>query len=224
MMIPTARELGGSGAFATIWLLVEYGQATNKGDFLMTRQRHDDDDDGNVLRGRESNIRYPGDGRGPLLDGQRLRVSLMDGVDDLQAAVLRDKLARSVGLRDGALNRPGYRLQTDAAALDARAEAHRQYRDELENAWRNIPPVGAGERGQIGQREGDTCTINGRRGVLIDVGGGKLCCIADEDGGRDYLRESADAAAIQRDHAQTMAEVYAAHDAWLQDAWKGGKT
>jgi hypothetical protein len=68
------------------------------------------------------------------LDGQRLRVSLMDGVDDLQAAVLRDKLARSVGLRDSALNRPGYRLQADAAALDARAEAHRQYRDELENA------------------------------------------------------------------------------------------
>ena len=182
----------------------------------MTRQRHGDDDDGNVLRCRESNIRYPGDGRGPLLDGQRLRVSLMDGVDDLQAAVLRDKLARSVG----ALNRPGYRLQTDAAALDARAEAHRQYRDELENAWRNIPPTGAGERGQC---EGDTCAINGRRGVLIDLGSGKLRCIADEHGGRDYLRESADPAPT-RDHSQNMAEIYAAHDRALEAAWKGGKT
>ena len=44
-----------------------------------------------------------------------------------------------------------------------------------------------------------------------------------EDGGRDYLRESADAAPT-RDHAQNMAEIYAAHDRALEAAWKGGKT
>jgi hypothetical protein len=66
-----------------------------------------------------------------------------------------------------------------------------------------VRATGAGERGQC---EGDTCAINGRRGVLIDLGSGKLRCIADEHGGRDYLRESADPAPT-RDHAQNMAEI-----------------
>jgi hypothetical protein len=176
-----------------------------------------DDDDFEVVDGTEV-----------LKSGRSIRVPLfqMDAaVDDLQRSVMLDTIererARRFGLNDGAaLHRPGYRFNVSDEARDARAEAHAQYIDTLENAWR-APPTGAGERGQC---EGDTCAINGRRGVLIDLGGGKLCCIADEDGGREYLGESADAAAIQRDHAQTMAEVYAAHDAWLQDAWKGGKT
>ena len=181
------------------------------------RAQLDDDENFEVIDGTEV-----------LKDGRSIRVPLfqMDAaVDDLQRSVMLDTIererARRFGLRDAAdLRKPGFRYNTSDAARDARQEARERYLDELENAWR-APPVGAGERGQC---EGDTCAINGRRGVLIDLGGGKLRCIADEDGGRDYLRESADAAAIQRDHAQTMAEVYAAHDAWLQDAWKGGKT
>jgi hypothetical protein len=178
-----------------------------------------DDDDFEVVDGTEV-----------LKNGRSIRVPLfqMDAaVDDLQRSVMLDTIererARRFGLRDAAdLRRPGFRYNTSDAARDARQEARERYLDELENAWR-APPVGAGERGQIGQREGDSCTINGKRGVLIDVGGGKLRCIADEDGGRDYLRESADAAPT-RDHAQNMAEIYAAHDRALEAAWKGGKT
>jgi hypothetical protein len=187
----------------------------------MTKQRHDDDD-----KGPERRVRYANDGRGDVLaPGETLRVPLfqMDAaVDDLQRSVMLDtierKRARRFGLNDGAaLHRPGYRFNVSDEARDARAEAHAQYIDTLENAWR-APPTGAGERGFQGQKEGDSWTINGRRGVLIDVGGGKLCCIADEDGGREYLRESADAAPT-RDEA-----YYAAYDAALQDAWRGGKT
>ena len=174
---PTARERGGSGVFATILVRVEYGlgEATNKGVFLMTRQRHDDDD-----KGPERRVHYANDGCGDVLaPGETLRVPLfqMDAaVDDLQLSVMLDTIererARRFGLRDAAdLRKPGFRYNTSDAARDAREEARERYLDELENAWR-APPVGAGERGQIGQREGDTCTINGRRGVLIDVGGG----------------------------------------------------
>jgi hypothetical protein len=170
-----------------------------------------DDDDFEVVDGTEV-----------LKNGRSIRVPLfqMDAaVDDLQRSVMLDTIererARRFGLNDSAaLHRPGYRFNVSDEARDARAEAHAQYIDTLENAWR---APGAGERGQC---EGDTCAINGRRGVLIDLGGGKLCCIADEDGGRDYLRESADAAPT-RDHAQNMAEIYAAHDRALEAAWRG---
>jgi hypothetical protein len=91
---------------------------------------------------------------------ETLRVPLfqMDAaVDDLQRSVMLDTIererARRFGLRDAAdLRRPGFRYNTSDAARDARQKAREQYLDELENAWR-APPVGAGERGQIGQRE-----------------------------------------------------------------------
>jgi hypothetical protein len=82
-------------------------------------------------------------------------------------------------------------------------------------------------------RPGMSCTVKsggrgeGSRGVLREVDGspGWLECVPIPSGNEDKLENNrADAATMQRDHAQRMSEIYAAHDRALEAAWKGGKT
>jgi class 3 adenylate cyclase len=142
MMIPTVRELGGSGAFAIISLLVEcgLGEQTNKGVFLMTRQRHDNDDDGNV--------RYHGDGRGPLRDGERLRTPL-HMMDAMQRDVARyaARVTDAMGDTGLALRKPGFRVSD---ALQRDLSIYDQYDEEVSRLWEN-PPPGAGSSGPRGE-------------------------------------------------------------------------
>jgi hypothetical protein len=149
--------------------------------------------------------------------------------------------ARRFGLNDGAdLHRPGFRYNLSDEMYDAR-EAYRDYENSQAEAWR-APPVGAGEHdfgaapkaGAIpmsnNARPGMSCTVKsggrgeGSRGVLREVDGspGWLECVPIPSGNEDKLENNrADAATMQRDHAQRMSEIYAAHDRALEAAWKG---
>ncbi len=71
-------------------------------------------------------------------------------------------------------NRPGWRVADAPLNRQAIADARAQYDADLTNAWK----TGAGERGVIGERESDLCTIDGRAGHLRNVGG-RLQCVPD---------------------------------------------
>jgi hypothetical protein len=149
------------------------------------RHRHDDD---NILK-----------------DGERLRVpmTLMDGI---QQAVARESLRVTDGAgKTVGLHRPGFRLSaTDARSTDL--DVYAEYEKFLVDSWKTPSITGAGERGQVGAREGDLCTIDGRPGHLKKVNG-ELSCVPD----------------AQQDHQQRMAQLYDARDLELSQEWRAHK-
>lgn len=85
---------------------------------------------------------------GQLLDGDVLRVPLhlRDGMSEAQQWVMADKAARLSPVVDATggtagLTRPGPRYARDQAAHDAREQAYRDSKRELQDAWRT--PVAA---------------------------------------------------------------------------------
>jgi hypothetical protein len=92
---------------------------------------------------RDANDDNDFDERGILKDGRRLRVPLMmmDGLDDVERAIMLDAAARRLGLSNGNdLRKPGHRYTTDSRALEAKERAYRE-RDEADaEAWRGNPP------------------------------------------------------------------------------------
>ena len=118
----------------------------------MTRQRHDDDDDGNV--------RYHGDGRGPLRDGERLRTPL-HMMDAMQRDVARHaaRITDAMGEGGPALRRPGYRV-SDAFPRDW--SVYDAYDEAISRLWENNPPTGDGSSGPRGEREGDSVCVPDR--------------------------------------------------------------
>jgi hypothetical protein len=165
----------------------------------MTKQRHDDDD--------ESNVRYHGDGRGPLRDGERLRtpLHLMDGV---QREVARHaaRITDAMGESGPALRRPGYRIsdafQRDWSVYDA-------YDEAVSCLWENNPPTGDGSSGPRGAQPGDSCTLDGKRGHLRMIDG-ELKCVVDASGNDSAMSDEREAA-------------YAAKDEYYRNAWRGGR-
>jgi hypothetical protein len=82
------------------------------------------------------------------------------------------------------LHRPGWRIADggiigDQCVRDECQRAYDEYRQELENAWKNDPPTGFGfPSATRGQQEADACTINGYLGRLEMIDGA-LTCVPD---------------------------------------------
>lgn len=177
------------------------------------------------------------DGRKVLRDGGRMTFSMMamDSADDILAATVDDMGKRprgfttadaeKFGLKDGGqLHRPGFRFAPDPYAKDETLIAYADRDAADAEAWKGNPPTGQGSQGFVEKtgegKAGDSCTLNGNRGTLQYVDG-ELVCVPDHVHER---YKGKDGATMQRDHAQRMSEIYAAHDRALEAAWKGGKT
>jgi hypothetical protein len=114
-----------------------------------------------------------------LRDGHAI-VTKMHAMDsDVERAIAATKQTTSdVNLLR---HRPGFR-QADDDNSAARRKIYADADVAASNAWRGgEDPHGAGEHGQIGAREGDTCMINGRRGRLEMVNGRLICMSASPD-------------------------------------------
>jgi hypothetical protein len=181
------------------------------------------------------------DSRGLLRDGQTLRVPLYlrDGAinprltptqrakaqHDQQTA---DARARQFGLTDALqFHRPGFRRNTDAAALArarqayaaydaADAAAYKQTRDYSEHTGGDPDRTGTGAPGRgsnapagaypLSAGEGTACTINGAAGTLVRQGNSLVC----------QPRRATDAAAFD-----AKAQAYADYDREMANAWRG---
>ena len=125
-------------------------------------------------------------------------------------------------------HRPGYRFG-DGAARDY--SHYDEYEARMTAAWRAGPDAdrddihGAGERGQQGAIEGQSCTVSsnpggdhrfgeeGDAGVMRNVPGYGLICVSNSI--------KADAVS-PKDHAENMRRLYAARDAADSAAWRRG--
>lgn len=150
-----------------------------------------------------------------LRDGQSVRVSLFmrDGAINpdltptqrgkaLAHQQTQDAVARRFGLSDALqLHRPGFRYNTDSAALERTRQAYALVDAEAANAWRK-DPTGTFR----GQQAGDLCTINGAPGHLRKVNG-KFECVPDR---------IQDAATFD-----AKAQAYADYDREMSNAWRG---
>ena len=164
----------------------------------MTRQRHGDDDD--------RNVRYHGDGRGPLRDGERLRTPL-HLMDAMQRDVARHaaRITDAMGESGPALRRPGYRV-SDAFPRDW--GIYDAYDDAVSRLWENNPPTGDGSSGHRAAQAGDSCTLDGKRGHLRMIDG-ELKCVVDA-GGNDAMTDEREAA-------------YADYQSRVENAWRDGR-
>ena len=150
-----------------------------------------------------------------LRDGQSQRVPLFmrDGAINpdltpsqrakaMAAQQTEDAVARRFGLRDALqLHRPGFRYNTDCAALERSRQAYADADQQAANAWKR-DATGTFR----GQQEGDLCTINGAPGHLRKVNG-KFECVPDR---------SQDAAAFD-----AKAQAYEQYDREMANAWRG---
>jgi len=133
--------------------------------------------------------------------GERLGLHKQQGGNDMRDTRLAD-----------AGHRPGYRFGDGKPRA---TDHYAQYDADLEAAYkRGDNVIGFGERGTVGQRESDLCTIDGRSGTLRSIDG-KLKCVADDDSTGDAMSA--------KDHQQRMAKLYQLRDAELSEAWRAGK-
>jgi hypothetical protein len=152
-----------------------------------------------------------------LKDGQSIRVPLllMDGspnpaLDAIQQAVGKDATSKLL-VDDGTsnrlnLHRPGFRYSTNPAERVAADAALDQAYAEVEqrdgNAWRHDDHPLLAQPGAItGKKEGDSCSIDGKRGRLQLVGGKLQCVPVNSD-------------------AQSVADAYAEYDSDMGNAWR----
>jgi hypothetical protein len=151
---------------------------------------------------------------GIIADGGSLRVPMW-AMDSVQKAVATLAAATKLLVTDGTdnalnLHKPGFRFSTnpaERAAADAALEqAYLEVEARDSEAWRSSfdeHPLNMQNRGlSPGKREGDACSIDGRRGRLQMVNG-QLECIADK----------------QHD-AQSVADCYEQYDREAESAWK----
>jgi hypothetical protein len=170
------------------------------------RHHHDDEDD-RILQ-----------------DGQTLRVPVTM-MDSQQHAVVRHfnrvydagpvRITAADGSASG-LHRPGFRVESGGGPggqllrdsdRAARETAYELYDEQITNAWQGNQPTGAGRGKFVGAQEGDSCTLDGRRGHLEMVGG-QLQCVPDR---------AADTAAVTDERAAAHAE----YTEYLRNAWRG---
>jgi hypothetical protein len=176
-----------------------------------------------------------------LRDGQSVRVPLYlrDGsispdllphqrAKAMAAQQTEDAVARKFGLSDAMqLHKPGFRRNTDVAALErsraayvaydaADAVAYKHIRDyneqtgsEPRNTGTGAPAKGSGAPAgayPLSAGEGTACTINGAPGTLVRQGNWLVC----------QPRSRQDAAAFD-----AKAQAYADYDREMSNAWRG---
>jgi hypothetical protein len=128
---------------------------------------------------------------GILPDGFSVKVP-MTFMDSAQRAVAK-RFTRT--LHDGRGNavghRPGFIYGTDSD--DARARAYADANREAENAWKTPPvtppPASAFVIDRL--RAGDSCTVGGRTGRLVQRDGGLVCELDEQHDARMDDRERA---------------------------------
>jgi hypothetical protein len=135
------------------------------------------------------------DPRGILRDGviARTRMQMRDSASrftdgrsfwDANRASLLVTDARAFGGTEG--NKPGFRILDSAVNAQDRANAYRDYEDDLTNAWkgnfgssRGTPPPGAYPYSAAA--EGTACTVNGEPGRLVKQGAWLVCTPTTKD-------------------------------------------
>jgi hypothetical protein len=178
------------------------------------------------------------------------RMAAMDSADAAQRAAAEGHYARRFGLRDAAdLRRPGFRLQPDATARDAKLQAYDAYEKHLATAYLSphAENTGVGSQGPRETRAvGDRCLIQGQNGHLYEADDGSLVCVPDQWGDAaldertieharyiDYITNAwrksdgdvvPDRGPVQRaDAALTREELYAAYDREIAAAYRNVK-
>jgi hypothetical protein len=113
-------------------------------------------------------------------------------MDAMQRDVARHgaRITDAMGESGPALRRPGYRV-SDAFPRDW--SIYDAYDEEISRMWENKPPTGAGSSAPRGEREGDSCSVNGSRGHLRMIDG-ELKCIADARGNDSAMTDEREAA------------------------------
>jgi hypothetical protein len=156
-----------------------------------------------------------------LRDGERLRVPLYmrDGSvnPDLlphqrakAAQQTQDAVARKFGLSDALqFHRPGFRRNTDAAALERILQAYADAEIEAANAWKG--------NATTDQRAGDPCTCRGPE-YLDDFGSQGTLQLRNGDWVCVPNKKRQDAASFD-----SKAQAYAEYDREMANAWRSGK-
>ena len=158
------------------------------------------------------------DEHGVVRDGGRVRVpvTMMDSADAISHQVAEDFVADRPRVRafdgtDAGLRRPGVRVAderyTDPLVLRGnardRALLYRMYDAEKANEFRGVPGTNyyRGGPGELrGSRPGDTCTLNGYPGTLVE--------------------ENCDLVQRAKDHQTHMNELRRKSDEELSNAWR----
>jgi hypothetical protein len=154
------------------------------------------------------------DERGILKDGYAVSTSMF-AMDAVQRSVAHARVTDGSGDPSG-LHRPGPRVIADAAMRDAKQAAYDEYRRDIENAWR-------GDAKETWGEVGDQCTVReggrdeGSPGHLRRVGN-RLVCVPDKPTRRASDGLTLDA--LEAQHRQNMADVYAAYDARIREMWR----
>jgi hypothetical protein len=177
----------------------------------------DDDDDFEIINGKRV-----------LKDQRRLRVSLFD------AQRLREDPWRSP-IHDGRSgqpnmvgHRPGFLLGDSNRR--AREQAYQDYENWATNRWRDQddPPNGSvvgqaplGAYPYSAAKEGSSCTIDGRPGVLVRATENSNWLVCKPI--KQNLSGSSDPERAQSDAANAKEAAYRAYDTALANAWRGNK-
>ena len=119
----------------------------------------------------------------------------------------QDAVARRFGLTDGLqLHRPGFRRNTDSAALERSRQAYADADTQAANAWRGND-----------QRAGDPCTVRGPE-YPLDFGSAGTLQKRNGDWVCVPNKKRHDAAALD-----SKVAAYADYDREMANAWRGGK-
>jgi hypothetical protein len=215
---------------------------SNTKEATMTRSDQQDDENFETLPSGQRVLRDKG--------RASFRMAAMDSADAAQRAAAERHYARRFGLRDAAdLRRPGFRLQPDATARDAKLQAYDAYEKHLATAYLSphAENTGVGSQGPRETRSvGDRCLIQGQNGHLYEADDGSLICVPDQWGDAalddraieharyiDHITNAwrhpdgdavPDGGPVQRaDAALTRDELYAAYDREIAAAYRNVK-
>jgi hypothetical protein len=176
----------------------------------------DEDDDSDDF---ETVIGHDGEPVRVLRDQRKLRVSLHDAQRLRGEPWLHD--GRGTGFPVG--HRPGFIVDANPAAQDAKARAYQDYEHDLVNAWKRGDAAPAGAYPFRQDLIGTSCTVDGRAGRLVEQDGW-LVCVPNKQP-RSFIGSDPEPASDSdvRDHASRMRDLYNAYDRDLAQQWRNGK-
>lgn len=119
-------------------------------------------------------------------------------------------------------NQPGFRVADAPINAQDRADAYRDYEDDLVNAWKGSAPPGAYP--YTAAAEGTSCTVNGRPGHLVRNGNWLVCEPSTSGDDVTSDRRSVDRMTLDQmraSHQQNMDKIYNQITHELENAWRG---
>ena len=161
------------------------------------------------------------DHQGALRDGCTMRVPTT-----MRDAIPKPLITDGYGNSGLALQRPGFRLRTDATRQQVVADSYAAYERSLVTAYLGDVEKQCTECfGEGKDEDGKTCSTCGGDGVEADererdrrpsnYGSG------NEPARRNYYHRSVSLDQLRRDHQTNMAKLRAQHDFELSQQWRG---